>query len=127
MKLVEKRRKAGDYRLFPDLKPMGPDQKLSTAFSRLFSKHKQSLGVARKTCYHSFRHNVRTILTNTEAELRDARIDAVMGRAAEEQGSEGARTYAKRIYTKRLKQVVDAIEPDVDLSKIVGGKYVFRV
>lgn len=120
MRLVEKRRKAGDYRLFPKLKPQGPDQKLSAALSTLFSKHKIALGVARKTCFHSFRHTVRTILTNTGAELRDAWIDAVMGHAADEKGSEGVRTYTKRIYPKWLKKVVDAIEPEVDLTAIRG-------
>jgi integrase len=118
--LVERRREAECYRLFADLNPGGPDKKLSTEFSRKFSKHKAALGVGRKTCFHSFRHSVRTMLANTEAELRDIWIDSVMGHAADEK-SEGERTYTKRISVKFLRRVIDAIQPDVDLNHLRRG------
>ncbi len=116
--LVERRRRSHCYRLFPDLNPSGPDKKLSTEFSRKFSKHKAALGVGRKTCFHSFRHSVRTMLANTEAELRDIWIDSLMGHAADEK-SEGERTYTKRISVKFLRRAVDAIQPEVDLGHLL--------
>lgn len=89
---------------------------LSSAFSREFSKIKIDLGVGSKTTFHSFRHTFRTVLESTD--LKDSHIDAVMGH--EGGGSEG-RTYTKRVSTAKLKEVVEAFEPPLDLSFLDKG------
>ncbi|WP_312930313.1 site-specific integrase [Agrobacterium cavarae] len=84
---------------------------ISSAFSREFSKLKIDLGVGSKTTFHSFRHSFRTVLESTD--LKESHIDAVMGH--EGGGSEG-RTYTKRVSTAKLRQVVEAFEPPLDLA-----------
>lgn len=115
--------------LFSDLHPGGPDGKRSYTFSREFSRAKKhKIGVGAKTTFHSFRHSVRTLLTDVDAELlRDAWIDAVMGHDADDgrgdgrRPSEGIKTYLKRVGLKRMEQVVEAIVPPVDLSHLLRG------
>lgn len=125
---VERRRQAGAARLFADLQPGGPDGKYSYTFSREFSRakiHKMEVGA--KTTFHSFRHSVRTLLTDTDAMLRDAWIDAVLGHDADDvrdqehrrRQSEGIKTYLKRVGIQRLREVVEAIEPPIDLSRFL--------
>lgn len=85
--------------------------KVSSGFSREFSKLKIDLGVGKKTSFHSFRHTFRTVLASTT--LQDAHIDAVMGH--EGGGSEG-RTYTKRFTNAKLQEVVEAFQPPLDLA-----------
>jgi len=85
--------------------------KISSGFSREFSKLKIDLGVGSKTSFHSFRHTFRTAIAS--ADLQDAHIDAVMGH--EGGGSEG-RTYTKRFTTAKLQEVVEAFQPPLELG-----------
>ena len=110
MGLVSRRHAEGTNRLFPDLRPTGPDGKLSAEFSRQFGKRKTALGVGPKTTFHSLRHSVRTILGNTD--IKDSWIDAVMGHEGGEK-SVGISVYLKRIGITNLATVVAAIRyPD---------------
>jgi integrase len=69
---VERRKKAGSVRLFPDV-AMAADGYYSTIFSKWFSRFLRSLGIKReKITFHSFRHTF-------EDAARSAKIDhAVM-------------------------------------------------
>lgn len=85
--------------------------KVSSGFSREFSKLKIDLGVGSKTSFHSFRHTFRTVLGSTD--LQDAHIDAIMGH--EGGGGEG-RTYTKRFTTTKLQEVVEAFQSPLELG-----------
>lgn len=87
------------------------DDKLSSGFSRSFSKIKKELGIGRKTSFHSFRHSFRTVLASTD--LKIPHINAVMGH--DDGGGEGS-TYAKRVSPAKLKEVVEGFEPPLDLA-----------
>jgi len=114
MDLVKRRISKGEKRLFPELKPTGPDRKLGNSFSREFSKHKVALGItSRRVVFHSFRHTFRTVLESTEA--KSSWIDAVMGHEGE--GGEG-RTYTKRVSIQRLNEVVQAFASPSELSHL---------
>ncbi|PYE29052.1 site-specific recombinase XerD [Rhizobium sp. PP-CC-3A-592] len=84
---------------------------ISSGFSREFSRLKIYLGVGEKTAFHSFRHSFRTVLESTD--LKESHIDAVMGH---EGGGGQGRTYTKRVTTAKLKQVVEAFEPPLELD-----------
>ncbi|MCQ1770371.1 hypothetical protein NOI24_03605 [Neorhizobium galegae] len=85
--------------------------KISSGFSREFSRLKIDLGVGSKTAFHSFRHSFRTVLESTD--LKESHIDAVMGH---EGGGGQGRTYTKRVTTAKLKEVVEAFQPSLELT-----------
>ncbi|WP_457584298.1 tyrosine-type recombinase/integrase [Ensifer canadensis] len=85
--------------------------KISSGFSREFSKLKIELGVGSKTAFHSFRHSFRTVLDSTD--LKESHIDAVMGH---EGGGGQGRTYSKRVTTAKLKEVVEAFQSPLELG-----------
>ena len=100
-------------RLVPGTRHTGRDGKLGTEFSREFSKLKGKLGVASKTTFHSFRHNVSTILRNEGAHVRGEWIDAVLGHEGAEGQSMGVTVYMKRIGAENLHATVECIRyPD---------------
>ncbi|MGO7637598.1 site-specific integrase [Rhizobium leguminosarum] len=105
----QQRARGAEYLFTPEL--VLHRGKLSSGFSRDFSKLKFGLGVGLKTTFHSFRHTFRTVLESTD--LKESHIDAVMGH--EGGGSEG-RTYTKRVSTAKLREVVEAFAPPLDLS-----------
>lgn len=109
MNFVEQQRARDAEHLFSPELPFG--KSISSGFSRTFSKLKIDLGVGEKTTFHSFRHTFRTVLESTD--LKDSHIDAVMGH--EGGGSEG-RTYTKRVSTAKLREVVEAFEPPLDIT-----------
>lgn len=126
-----RRQQAGAKHLFRDLGPGGPDGKYGYSYSREFSRIKtHKIRVGDKTTFHSFRHSVRTLLTDVDADvIRDAWIDEVMGHDADDprpdrdgvrrRPSEGITTYLKRVLPARLQKVVEAIVPPVDLSHLL--------
>lgn len=115
MDFVKQQRARGAEHLFsPEL--VLHKGKISSGFSREFSKLKIDLGVGSKTSFHSFRHSFRTVLESTD--LKDSHIDAVMGH--EGGGSEG-RTYTKRVTTAKLKEVVEAFQPPLDLAFLASA------
>ena len=110
MNFVTQQRARGAEHLFsPEL--MLHKGKLSSGFSREFSKLKIDLGVGSKTAFHSFRHSFRTVLESTD--LKESHIDAVMGH---EGGGGQGRTYTKRVTTAKLKEVVEAFQPSLELG-----------
>jgi integrase len=120
---IKRRASEGYSRLFFDLPARGDEGNYGPDFSREFSRYKQKLGIGRSTVFHSFRHSVRTILTNAPADLfRDPWIDAVMGHAADEEPesgrpkrqSVGVTTYLKAVEMMNLCKVVDAIRYPVE-------------
>ena len=131
LQYVEARRAEGSLRMFPALRPQGKDRKLSASFSRSFSHTKMKLGIGPKIVFHSFRHSVRTILTNKPpGVVRDAWIDAVMGHSAEDGSrrggggpSIGETTYTKQIHVSNLLAAISAIDypPEVELAKLRAG------
>lgn len=128
LQYVQARRDEGSGRIFPAFRGQGPDRKLSGNFSRSFSRIKIDLGISSKIVFHSFRHSVRTILTNAPPTvLRDAWIDAVMGHSADDGGrrgggspSVGETTYTKDIHIANLLTAISAIEypEEVNLGKL---------
>lgn len=98
---VDTQRASRSEHLFPELKLHR--NKLSSGFSREFSRMKTEIGVGKKTTFHSFRHTFRTVLGSTDH--KDSHIDAVMGH--EGGGSEG-RVYDKGVTTLKLKEVVES-------------------
>ncbi|WP_162729679.1 site-specific integrase [Agrobacterium tumefaciens] len=104
----QQRARNAEYLFSPEL---SFGKSISSGFSRIFSKLKIDLGVGEKTTFHSFRHTFRTVLESTD--LKDSHIDAVMGH--EGGGSEG-RTYTKRVSTAKLREVVEAFEPPLDIE-----------
>ncbi|CAM3820556.1 Integrase/recombinase, subgroup 2 [Roseomonas mucosa] len=120
---VERRAAQGHQRLFYDLPPRGKEQSYGADFSREFSKYKAALGIGPGTVFHSFRHSVRTILTNAPADqFRDAWIDAFMGHSADEDADEGrpkrqsvgVTVYLKAVDMENLCKVVEAIRYPVE-------------
>ena len=114
--LVARRRTEGAARLWPELRPKGPDAKLTSDFSRRFGKLKDGLGIGRTTTFHSFRHSVSTILRNTETP--EAWIDAVLGHEGEAR-STGSSVYLKAIGIQNLARTVRAIAYPEDVMAAV--------
>lgn len=77
--------------LFPELEPSGPNENLTTCFSREFSRMKAKLKVPQGVKFHSFRHTFISQLANLD--IPDRIIDAIVGH--EEPGREVQRGYQK--------------------------------
>lgn len=110
--------------VFPDLRPNGPDNKLSHDWSGEFTRYRQDIGVYRKGLdYHSFRHGVTTKLY--EAGVSDGLVDDLTGHEGE---GESRKTYNKRVVArpqrpdqavKALYEAICKVEwPEVDLSRL---------
>lgn len=80
-------RSAGGPSLWPDLPQR--EGKPGGYFSQYFGALRKSLGIPTHTVFHSFRHNVRTSLT--EGHIPETTIDRILGH--ESGGSVGARVY----------------------------------
>lgn len=111
---VERQRLARCEHLFAEL-PLRR-KKLSPDFSRDFSRIKMSLGIGKKTTFHSFRHTFRTGLGSTNH--KDSHIDAVMGHEA---GRSEGRVYDKGVTTAKLKEVVESFTPVVNLDDTLSA------
>jgi integrase len=100
--------------MFPELKPGGPDGKLSWYFTRRFTAYRRSVGVIRpRVSFHSFRKNVSTALDN--AGVPQADVAALIGH---ERGFTFD-TYSKGLELTRLQGIVKRIEyPGLDLSHL---------
>jgi integrase len=119
---VELMKRRNSQHLFPDLRPGSRDGELSAMLSKSFSNHKRAAGVTDATVFHSWRHNISTMLRNQAAEIRESWIDAVLGHRSTER-SEGARTYLHKIGAGNLCRTIDAIRyDDVDLPALLRGE-----
>lgn len=80
LKLVEKRRKRGERKLFPDLR-IGGDQYYSDAFQKWFSRFLGKVGVKdRRISFHSFRHTFRDATRRAKIDVEI--VNALAGWAA---------------------------------------------
>jgi len=119
---VERMKKAGKKHLFHDLEASGRYSNLSASFSKAFSNFKIQAGVRDEVSFHSWRHNVVTILNNEDATIRPEWINALMGHK-QTSGSEGPRTYLKRIGAQNLAKTVSRIRyEDFDLPSLLRGE-----
>jgi integrase len=64
---IEQMRKAGERRVFPQLKPGGADGRLGHGFTKWFTRYRRETNVYRpKLDFHSFRHSATTFLQRAE-------------------------------------------------------------
>jgi integrase len=112
---VDRQKGKGAEHLFPEL--VLYKKKISSGFSREFSRIKTENGIGKKTAFHSFRHTFRTVLESTDH--KESHINAVMGH--EGGGGEG-RVYIKGVTTARLKEVVESFESSLELGFLNDGK-----
>jgi integrase len=102
-------------RLFPGLKPGGPDQKMGYYYTKDFARYRGQIGVKRRGLdYHSFRHGLNTKLY--EADVNEGWIDLMTGH---ESGGEGRRRYLKSIKPSTLRGALEKVTwPEIDLSAL---------
>lgn len=96
MELVERRKRAKQSRLFPDL-PRGEDGYYSSPFSKFFGRFLKASGAqAPKTSFHSFRHNF-------EDACRDVDVPSEVMNTLQGHGESGmAKRYGKGYVLKKL-------------------------
>jgi len=129
MRLIGLRQRDGSRLLFPKLRRSGVDRKLSSEFSREFSRLKKRLGVPKTVVFHSFRVSFRTgvsqsnlpdamldTITGHEGAIPDRLIDATAGRAASKRGVGADYERPARYDLKVLQKVVEAFAPPIDLN-----------
>jgi integrase len=113
MEHVERRRKAGERRLFPEL-PMGADGYYSSPFSKHYGRFLKSVGVkTRKNAFHSFRHSF-------EDACRDSDIATEVMDALQGHGAEGMKArYGKGFFLKKLGEAMARLRYEgLDLSHL---------
>jgi integrase len=114
MDLVEKRRRQGQKRLFPDL-PMGEDGYYSSPFSKKFSRFLEAVGIKhKKNAFHSFRHSF-------EDACRDSDIPTEIMDALQGHGPEGmSKRYGRGYYLRKLSEAMERIQfRDLDLGHLM--------
>nr|WP_294543352.1 hypothetical protein [uncultured Rhodopila sp.] len=95
-----------------DLNASGPKGFLAVEYSREFSRHKIDLGIPEDIVFHSFRHNVETLLGSKP--LKQEWIDVMMGHKFEKKGqarkSIGVLIYLHGLEMSVLQQTAYAVE-----------------
>jgi integrase len=110
---VAARRRAGEPRLFPQLQGGGVDGRLGHAYTKAFTRYRREVDLYRSGLdFHSFRHSATTFMH--EAGVHASVVDHVTGHVT---AGETAR-YTKRSSLQQMKQAIDAIVIDVDLSAL---------
>lgn len=66
--VLKRRMKAGKGKLFPELKPGGLDNKLSSSAVKAYGRYRRACGVPDGTDFHSFRRNVITVLEHAKVD-----------------------------------------------------------
>ncbi len=136
LKHIESQRLLRVDRIFPNLRPGGPDLRLGHKFSSNFSALKKGLGFPDTVNFHSFRHTFRTLVGSPQSrepvdelwidrvmgheeakkrKLPKRWVDAVLGEK-DPDASEGLRRYTKRTSVECLDDVIRAFVPPIDLS-----------
>lgn len=113
VKLIEKRRKAGEARMFPDL-PMGEDGYYSSPFSKFYSGFLLKVGAkGKKTTFHSFRHNF-------EDACREADMPSEVMNTLQGHGEDGmAARYGKGYVLRKLDEWMQRVTYEgLDLSHL---------
>lgn len=110
---VKAGRRAGEARLFPQLQGGGADVRLGHAYTKAFTRYRREVGLYQSGLdFHSFRHSATTFMH--EAGIHATVIDHITGHIT---AGETAR-YTKRSSLQQMKQAIDAIAIDVDLSAL---------
>lgn len=110
---ADDQRKTGKERLFPNLQPGGPDDRLGHSYSKWFSRYRQETGLfVTGRDFHSLRHSATTFMSR--AGVQHTVIDAVTGHAT---AGETAR-YDKGLTVANLKAAIETIDIGVDLSPL---------
>jgi integrase len=110
---VAARRQAGEARLFPQLEGGGADARLGHAYTKAFTRYRREVGLYQAGLdFHSFRHSATTFMH--EAGVHATVIDHVTGHVT---AGETAR-YTKRSSLQQMKQAIDKITIQVDLSAL---------
>ena len=133
--LVDFRRKQRAGLLFPELKPSGPDGKLSASCSRVFWQ-KIALNIPERIVFHCFRTTFRH--TIAQSRFSDAQLDAVTGHegpkvpsrhvdalhgnAGEDRGVGAVYERPNEFALHVLRDVVEFVRPPLDLSFIAPVK-----
>ena len=101
--LVEARRKAGDKRLFPDMK-IGRDGYYSTPFSKHFKRFLESVEVKqRKNAFHSFRHCFEDACRNSGVPLEV--MNALQGHSQPGMAGRYGSGYAIKVLAEEMAKV----------------------
>jgi len=102
---VDERRRAGDVRIFPNLKAGGADDRLGHAFTKWFTRYRRDTNVYESgRDFHSFRHSATTFLH--QGDVPDSIIDRLTGHTTP---GETAR-YTKGANIEQLKRAIDALD-----------------
>jgi integrase len=134
--LFDFRRKQKAGLLFPELKPSGPDGKLSAAYSREFSRQKIALNIPEKIVFHCFRTTFRHTVAQSRfsdvhldavtghegAKVPSRHVDALTGDAGEDRGVGAVYERPKEFALQVLRDVVESFQPPLDLSFIAPVK-----
>jgi integrase len=112
LEYVEKAAPNLNDRVFPLLRPGGPDQKLGYYFTKWWSRYRKDVGVYEKRLdYHSFRASVTTKLAeaNVSLEVRNELL-------GHEGKSTDERNYQKGFSLKFLAEAISKVSwPEVSL------------
>jgi integrase len=109
-------RAAGTERLFPELSSGGADDRLGHNFSKNFTYYRRQIGLYEPGLdFHSFRHSATTFMAH--AGVAVPIIDQLTGHATP---GETAR-YTKGFRIEQLKEAIDSIDPEVDLSHLYAA------
>lgn len=102
-------------RVFPNLKPGGPDKRIGANFTKWWTRYRQQIGLYEdRLDFHSFRHGVTTKLFG--AGVSQTIVDEITGH--EGQGT-SSKVYHKGSGLKALHAAIQKIEwPEVDFSHL---------
>ena len=115
---VSRRKKAGDERLFPEIRKSKADGTYSSTFSKWFNNFLNRTGVKTKlNCFHSFRHGFEDACRN--ADISGDKTDVLQGHKLP--GMRGE--YGDGFKLIDLKKAVEKIGyPDLDLTHLYEEK-----
>lgn len=109
-------RAAGAERLFPQLTGGGADDRFGHNFSKNFTYYRKQIGLYQPGLdFHSFRHSATTFMAHAGVPVPI--IDQLTGHATP---GETAR-YTKGFRIEQLKEAIDRIDPQVDLSHLYSA------
>jgi integrase len=113
---ADERRSAKYERLFPQLSSGGADDRLGHNFSKNFTYYRRQIGLYQLGLdFHSFRHSATTFMAHAGVPVPI--IDQLTGHATP---GETAR-YTKGFRIEQLKEAIDSIDPQVDLSDLYSA------
>jgi len=110
---VQEARAASQLRVFPDLRPGGADRRLGHGYTKWFTRYRRSINLYRKGLdFHSFRHSATTFLHNAGVER--TLVDHLTGHVTPGETTR----YTKRTSIRLLKEAIEKLNIDVDLSHL---------